>query len=194
MWWGFRGYYGVTDWWGICLEEVKPVVPMERSRSLTDRIGDDYGWLIAQFILLGLTFLSGPLSQLLGIRFELPWPRWIDIGAGIGLIAGALVVAGQARADLGDSLRVAPTPLQDAQLVDRGWYARVRHPLYLAVLIAVLGWTILWRSPITIAMDLILFLFLRRKATHEERLLVATYPDYASYKERVTARFVPRVW
>ena len=167
---------------------------MERRRSLAERIGDDHGWLLAQFVLLSLTFLSGPLSQLLRTQFELPWSRWIDIGIGSALSACALVVAGQSRSDLGDSLRIAPTPLQDARLVERGWYARVRHPLYLAVILAGFGWAILWRSPITTALGLVLVLFLRRKAAHEERLLAAVYPDYAAYRERVKAGFVPKVW
>ena len=167
---------------------------MERSRSLTERIGNDHGWLLAQFVLLGLTFVSGPLSWVLGVQIDLPWSGWIDVSVGIVLIVGALVVAGQAQADLGDSLRVAPTPLQGAQLVEEGWYGRVRHPLYFAVLLGVLGWAILWRSPITIAVGIILILFFHRKANHEERLLAAVYPEYEAYKERVKARFVPRVW
>ena len=109
------------------------------------------------------------------------------------MVAG-LVVASQARADLGDSLRVAPTPLDNADLVERGWYGRVRHPLYLAVILGVVGWAMVWMNWFVVAVSSVVIAFFGVKTLYEERVLRETYPDYADYMMRVRARFVPRVW
>lgn len=109
------------------------------------------------------------------------------------MLAGA-VVAGQARGDLGDSLRVAPTPLDDAELVEHGWYSRVRHPLYLAVLLGLSGWAVVWMNWAVLAVTLVVFAFFSVKTSYEEGALQRKYPEYGGYKMRVKARFVPRVW
>lgn len=166
----------------------------QRSRSISERLGNDYGWLAAQFILLGLTGLFGPLGLLLGWAPGLPWPRLLDIVTGLLLVAGGLIVAAQARNDLGDSLRVAPTPLDDAVLVESGWYGRVRHPLYLAVLLGVSGWALLWLNYLSLLSVFAVAAFLQLKSRHEERMLIAAYPGYGDYMRRVRSRFVPRVW
>ncbi|CAN5562928.1 hypothetical protein BH23CHL2_BH23CHL2_25290 [soil metagenome] len=141
-----------------------------------------------------MTALSGPAGRWLLGRFSLPWPPLVDILAGAPLIAGGLIVAHQARSDLGDSLRVAPTPLEEAALVDRGWYGRVRHPLYLAVFLGVAGWAAIWMNRFVMGMAAVVVVYFVVKTRHEERMLLRTYPDYAEYMKRVSARFVPRIW
>lgn len=165
-----------------------------RRRTLAERVGDDYGWLLGQFVVLGAVALGGPAGALAGLRLEPGWPWLVDAIVGGGIIAYGFVVAWQSRADLGDSLRVAPTPLDDARLVESGWYGRVRHPLYFAVLLVVVGWTLLWLNYLSLTLLPVVAVFFRVKAGHEERLLAEAYAGYAGYMERVRSRFVPRVW
>ena len=145
-------------------------------------------------MLLGIATAGGPAGRLLIGRIPVPWPAALEIVAGVLLMLAGLVVASQARADLGDSLRVAPTPLEDAELVDRGWYGRVRHPLYLAVFLGVVGWAAVWMNWFVLAVTAVIIVFFGMKTRYEERVLRENYRDYADYMMRVKARFVPRVW
>ncbi len=165
-----------------------------RKRSAGERLGNDFGWLMAQFVLLSLAFVAGPIGAYLKLSVSPPWHRILNIAAGSLLIVFGFLIANQARVDLGDSLRVSPSPLKNATLVERGWYGRVRHPMYLAILVALTGWTIVWMSIPSLLMLVIVALFLRAKSGREEAMLNATYQGYESYKTRVTARFVPKVW
>lgn len=144
--------------------------------------------------MLGIAAVGGPGGRWLIGRLSAPWPAVVEIVAGVLLMLAGLVVANQARADLGDSLRIAPTPLEDAEFVDRGWYGRVRHPLYLAVFLGVVGWAAVWMNLFVLAVTAIIIAFFGMKTRYEERVLRETYPDYANYMMRVKARFVPRVW
>jgi protein-S-isoprenylcysteine O-methyltransferase Ste14 len=165
-----------------------------RKRSLQERIGADRGWLLGQFTLLSLALIAGPLGASTRMRWAAPWSRPGAIAAGLLLVGAGLTIANKARADLGDSLRVAPTPLEHARLVEDGWYGRVRHPLYLAVLLCVAGWALIWMNALVFVMLIAIGGFLQLKARHEERLLSATYSGYRAYMRRVRSRFVPRVW
>lgn len=139
-------------------------------------------------------FFCGPIGRYLGWTFSPRWLRPVEILVGLLLVVAGFVVANQARADLGDSLRVAPSPLDDAQLMEHGWYGRVRHPLYFAVLLVVTGWVVLWLSLLAIPAIIAVVVFFYQKARHEEQLLLSTYKGYAEYMKRVQARFVPKVW
>jgi protein-S-isoprenylcysteine O-methyltransferase Ste14 len=169
-------------------------VAAHRKRTAAERIGNDFGWLMAQFVLLSLALVAGPAGGYLKLSVSPPWSRMLNFAAGSLLIVSGLLIANQARVDLGDSLRVAPTPLKNATLIEQGWYSRVRHPMYLAVLVALTGWTIIWMSIPSLLMLVVVASFLRLKSGREEAMLDATYPGYMNYRARVPARFVPRVW
>ncbi len=165
-----------------------------RQRSLSERIGPDYGWIGGQFVLLALAAVAGPFEARVLRRRRTRCVRVASASLGLIAIASGLLVAQQAGEDLGDSLRVAPTPLDDAELVEHGWYGRVRHPLYLAVLLALLGWSLIWSSVLSMAATLVGFIFFTFKARHEERLLSARYSEYAGYMRQVRFRFIPKIW
>ncbi len=94
-------------------------------------------------------------------------------------------------------LRIMPEPGATAQLITTGPYHWVRHPMYVGVLLLMLGVVLLstnwlsmnWPSGL---LWLALLLVLDRKAAREERLLEQAFPDYARYRQR-TGRFIPPV-
>jgi protein-S-isoprenylcysteine O-methyltransferase Ste14 len=97
-------------------------------------------------------------------------------------VAAALVLA--AVTIIGRHLRIQPAPGPDAPLVTHGVYRRFRHPMYTAVVVAVVG-LFLMRS--TVAVGLVaaaLVGFLHLKARHEESLLAARHPGYREYRAR----------
>jgi protein-S-isoprenylcysteine O-methyltransferase Ste14 len=89
---------------------------------------------------------------------------------------------------LGRSFSIAP---QARQLVIGGAYALVRHPLYLCEELAVLGAMLACISPLALAIVAIHWAFQLKRMEYEERLLRATFPEYAEYAATVP-RLIPR--
>lgn len=78
------------------------------------------------------------------------------------------------------------------RLVTSGLYRWTRNPMYVSVLVVVMGWVVLYRSPI-IAMYLVglAVVFQLRVILHEERWLKKAFgEDWARYRNRV-GRWTP---
>lgn len=121
-------------------------------------------WVVVQSVLMIAVIL-------LGVIFHGDWTRLPVIAAGAGLFAagGYFGVAGVAV--LGRNRTPYPQPREDSELVRRGVYSRVRHPLYTSVILASLGWALIWRSASSFAAVLALIPFFHAKARREERWL-----------------------
>lgn len=104
---------------------------------------------------------------------------------GICGIAGAVVLRG--------GLTPLPKPGANTKLVRHGIYGLMRHPLYTSVILASLGWALIWQSWPALLAALVLGLFFDAKARREERWLREKFPEYADYARRVR-RFIPWVY
>ena len=145
-------------------------------------------WVLAQVPLLILAFLIPIWSAEAGLA---PWDPLQILG--VLLVAAAGAAIGMAVFSLGESLTALPHPRDSATLNTQGIYALVRHPIYAAVILGVIGWS-LWRMSILgLAYSILVAVFFDRKATDEERRLRARYPEYEAYARRVR-RFVPWVY
>lgn len=119
--------------------------------------------------------------------------------AGWSLPATTLVTAGIAvgmwalTANRPGNFDIRPEPRPGGQLVTHGPYAHVRHPMYLAVMIAMLGFCIGYGTPWRWAALAALVLVLAIKMRIEETLMAARHPGYAGYV-RSTKRVVPFIW
>ena len=102
-----------------------------------------------------------------------------------GLFACAAALGLSGASALGRNLTPFPKPRPDGVLIRRGVYGVVRHPLYAAVLLTAWGWALQWSSGPALGLSLVLGLFLKAKADHEERLLVERFPDYIKYAREV---------
>ena len=94
---------------------------------------------------------------------------------------------------LGRNLTPFPKSSVRTQLVQRGIYSLMRHPLYVAVLCGSVGWALVWQSWPGFVAALVLALFLDAKARREERWLREQFSDYADYERRVR-RFIPWIY
>jgi protein-S-isoprenylcysteine O-methyltransferase Ste14 len=99
--------------------------------------------------------------------------------------AGAIVALSQ----LGRSFSIMA---ESRQLVTTGPYRIVRHPLYLAEEIAMVGVFLQFASPWTALLLLAQISFQLRRMHNEELVLTARFPEYTVY-QRTTARLIPGV-
>jgi protein-S-isoprenylcysteine O-methyltransferase Ste14 len=91
---------------------------------------------------------------------------------------------------LGHNFSIVP---QARRLVRAGPYAVVRHPLYLAEEVALLGVLVEFFSPLALAIFLTHGVLQIWRMLFEERLLRRTFPDFEDYA-RSTPRLIPYVW
>lgn len=152
------------------------------SAHLADR---GHVWVVAQSLLLLAVVL-------LGVLYPGDWTRTgiIVTGAVLFVSGGVIGIAGVLV--LGRNRTPFPRPREDSQLVQRGIYAHVRHPLYASVMLSSFGWALIWQSAAALVPAWVLVPFLLAKARHEERWLRVQFPGYADYARRVPA-FLPRL-
>jgi len=77
---------------------------------------------------------------------------------------------------------------------DMGPYAYVRHPMYAAALLFLIGMPLLLGSWWGLACVPLLIAGFGYRAVLEERMLAAQLEGYAEYAARVRYRFVPYIW
>jgi len=142
------------------------------------------GWLLValQFVLLAILVL-------------LPWraPSLLSLALGVPIAAAGVVLGLAASHRLGSALTPTPVPIAGAGLRTTGAYARVRHPIYSAVLLLALGFVIAVGSAWSWACALVLLLFFVVKSRWEDRLLHAEYgSEWEAWAAR-TGGLVPRL-
>ena len=108
----------------------------------------------------------------------------LSIGTGVAL-AGAIA--------LGRNITPLPKPSEKAQLVRRGIFSLIRHPIYTGVMLVSLGWALVWQSWPALLMALGLIPFFDAKARREENWLREKVSEYGEY-EKCVKRFVPRIY
>jgi protein-S-isoprenylcysteine O-methyltransferase Ste14 len=79
------------------------------------------------------------------------------------------------------------------QLVTRGPYSLVRHPLYLGEMVATAGLAIQYLMPWAFVVLAAHCLFQFERMKNEERVLIEAFPEYKDYMAR-TARLLPGLY
>ena len=146
------------------------------------------GWVLAQGVLLVLVAAAG---WSLGPDWSCPL-RVGGVLLGIALLLSGALLGVRGVVDLGRALTPLPFPRDDAELVETGVYALVRHPIYGGLILMAFGWAIVRASVFAIILAGVLAAFFHLKSRREERWLETRYPAYPAYRAR-TRRFVPWV-
>lgn len=117
------------------------------------------------------------------------------------LVAGTLCLAlglwlfARSHADLGTNWSITLEVRENHRLVREGLYCRVRHPMYLSLLVYGLGqWLVLpnWIAGPSYFVAMALLFALRLRP--EERMMVETFgAEYEAYR-RTTRRLIPGLW
>jgi protein-S-isoprenylcysteine O-methyltransferase Ste14 len=109
------------------------------------------------------------------------------------VIAGTFVGVAALAANRPGNFNVQPELKNSARLVTDGIYARVRHPMYTAVLLVMLGAIAADPRAWRVLLWLALLAVLLAKAVREEGYLRARFPEYAAYQAR-SARLLPGIF
>jgi protein-S-isoprenylcysteine O-methyltransferase Ste14 len=118
-----------------------------------------------------------------------------ELSVGGEMAATTLILLGTALAvyaltQLGRSFSVMA---EARQLVTSGVYGIVRHPLYVAEEIAVIGLVIQFLSYQTLLLVAVHAGFQLRRMRNEEAILISIFPEYGAYKEKI-ARLIPGIY
>jgi len=160
------------------------------------QIREPFRWRMFTLVILVVAamLIFSPYLRLgfLGQRF-VPSGKLVE-GSGLILMLAGFAVSIWARRHLGEFWSARVTLKVDHQLIQTGPYARVRHPIYSGILLAMLGTAVFvgeWRALLGVAL---FFAAHWQKARREEKLLArefgATYEQYCGR----TGALIPRLF
>jgi protein-S-isoprenylcysteine O-methyltransferase Ste14 len=158
----------------ILLLSISRLRPIGKYSSWYPKITALLGTLFAYLILLTPRSASDAL--------------WDSLSTVLILIGTTMAIL--AVLDLGRSMSIMP---EARKLVTGGLYGRIRHPLYLAEEITVLGFCLQFRTWQAAAILMVHLYFQIRRMDWEEGILAQAFPGYAEYKQR-TSRLLPGLY
>jgi protein-S-isoprenylcysteine O-methyltransferase Ste14 len=145
--------------------------------------------ITATVLLVGVTYVVCALDHRYGWS-SVPVGVVIvgNVVAGVGILMAQLVIIQNGYAGAAISVEA------DQPLVSTGLYGLVRHPMYLGVVINMIGTPLaldsLWGFvPVALAVPV-----LAARITDEERMLVTELAGYPEYQQNVRYRLIPGVW
>lgn len=129
-----------------------------------------------------------------GTLAVVPWRQWRPDPAGLAAAGlGLALLTWTLLHNRVGNWRILPEVKAEARLITDGPYRRVRHPMYLSVLILCAGLAACARDWPNLAGAVALIPILILKIRHEEASLRARFPAYEAYA-RSTSAFVPGIW
>ena len=185
----FSFYLAVTIW----LYHHNPGLLQERMRL---RTSDQLAWDKVLFPLLMII----PFAWLMFMSFDAvrfhwsPLPVWLEIVGVVVLVCSfyLLFLTFRENAYLSPVVRIQEE--RGHTVVSTGPYHYVRHPMYAAMLVFVVGTSLLLGSGYGILLALLFMVVLARRAVLEERTLREELHGYAAYMTQVKYRLIPYVW
>lgn len=159
-----------------------------RGAPLAERVGST-GFVVALLLLV-----AAPIADFAGLRRIAALDTGWAAVAGLVLASIGIALTMVSQLAMGDSWRIGVDPTDRAPLVTRGVFARVRNPIFTAMLVASIGLVLLVPNVISIAALAVLAaaLEVQVRLVEEPYLTAIHNGDYERY--RATAgRFVPGV-
>ncbi len=93
----------------------------------------------------------------------------------------------------GQKVTPFPEPRANYELVRRGIYSVIRHPMYLFISILAVGYCLFWNAYSTLFLCAFLVLFFDYKVKREEMYLRQRFPEYLEFGKK-TKRFIPYIY
>ena len=152
--------------------------------------GSGIGFVVVQAVLLGILFF-GPIH--LNADASITPHKGLLLWLGYGIFMLGILIALIAAFHLGKNLTPLPRPKENAELIQRGLYRFVRHPIYFGVIVLSLGWGLIQQSTLVWLYVVIIAIFFDIKSRKEEQWLQAKFSAYADYQGRVR-KLIPWVY
>jgi protein-S-isoprenylcysteine O-methyltransferase Ste14 len=121
-------------------------------------------------------------------------PVWLNIVGGVLVLAGFLATMLVLRENTFAAPVVRVQAERKQRLIDTGPYAYIRHPMYAAAILYLIGMPLLLGSWYGLLVVPLFIVGLAPRAIFEERLLKRELPGYADYMNRVRYRLIPGLW
>lgn len=185
----FGFYFALTVW----LLRHNPALLQERLRL---RTADQQGWDKVLFpVLLICPFAWLSLLSLDTVRLHWsPVALWLQVAGALALLGSfaLLFLTFRENAYLSPVVRVQSE--RGHMVIASGPYHYVRHPMYAAIVVFVVGTSLLLGSWSGVLVGVFFVGILARRAVLEERALRAELPGYAAYLAQVRYRLIPYIW
>lgn len=143
--------------------------------------------------LSGLMFIAGFIIAGLDYRFS-----WFKLPIEVTYIASIIFIIGYAifaevlreNTYLSRTIKVE----KDQQLIDKGLYKIVRHPMYFATILMFLSMPLILGSIFSFVVFLMYIPLIALRAVNEEKVLEKELNGYTEYKQKVKYRIIPFIW
>jgi protein-S-isoprenylcysteine O-methyltransferase Ste14 len=176
---GRQLYWFVTEW--ISHTHKKKTVPMTAAMYGKRVVSGALGILL--------------LAQLLGLHlFPFDAPIWVEV-VGFMCVVLSVEISVMARREISDNWSHAAEYQikKNHELVTSGIYGWIRHPIYLAVMLSVIGVELQTKSLLVVLLTSLTFLVLYEQGKKEEQLLSKRFgKEYGDYVRR-TSMFIPHI-
>ena len=147
-------------------------------------------WLFVAFVVLVLVFGRWFAAR----SGSVVWRQTLttNIFADLATIGGLILFIQSHRA-LGRNWSFEVVIQEKHELIEKGPYAYIRHPLYSGLLLMFMGMALFCGRKACIVVFVYCFFGVYFKSQMEERLLAKTFPAYSEYKRRTKA-LIPFIW
>jgi protein-S-isoprenylcysteine O-methyltransferase Ste14 len=187
-------FFGFVIALSLWLLRHNPGLLTERMTGIGKR--DQKAWDKVFYVLAAVSFLAWLVFMPLdAVRFH--WsqnPVWLQVAGAIFLLCSFYLFFLTFRENSFLSPAVRIQKERRHTVVSTGPYRYVRHPMYSAFIIFMVGTTLLLGSWYGILLGLILVVGVALRAVQEERTLRAELPGYDVYMSQVKYRLIPYIW
>jgi protein-S-isoprenylcysteine O-methyltransferase Ste14 len=120
-------------------------------------------------------------------RLDLPAPLRLTIAVVLTIAGVFAMVSARAALEQANTTWHPTTPSQSTSLVTSGVFAFTRNPIYLGMMLVMLGFAVLLASPVALLLSSIFVVYIDRfQVEPEERALTAILgQEYIEYRSRV---------
>lgn len=188
--------FEIIFWFAIIVEMTirAPINKKRKQEKMSEQNVSTQEKVILFLLLIGMFILPliySASSWLDFANYSLPaWAGWL----GVALIAGALFVFWRAHADLGLNWSPSLEIREKHELITKGIYGVIRHPMYASQWLWVIAQPLLLQNWIAGLVNFLIFIpFYMLRVQAEEKMMIDTFGDeYRKYMKR-TGGVLPKI-
>ncbi|WP_144603676.1 methyltransferase family protein [Algoriphagus algorifonticola] len=178
--------------WAIFYTTHSVFAASKLKRILKEKLGSAYKWYRLFYSLFSLLLLIG-----IGyVSMQVPTQKILpgsDISSYFGYMAatfGTIILVKSSKAWSWKEFIGIKEESNTKELIQSGWYARVRHPLYLGIILIFLGYFLVASSMSSLIHLICLLIYLPFGIYFEEKKLLQNFgKPYETYQKNVPALF-----